>query len=92
MTTPENKNTKELLMLSVINTAKHEDFLVVNKEYLFSIDNSLCEPELANIKFYYSDDGIINNNNNGKFIGYLVSGDLNSFRNNKDKNKKGGVL
>ena len=56
------------------------DYLDIDQTLIFSTDKTFSdENELKDIKFYINENNIVNNLQNGKFIGYLVSGEIECF-------------
>lgn len=83
------KNNQFYLEVNSIN--KIDEYLVINNALIFSKNNSLCEDFLKNVKFYLSKNSI-SNSENGDFIGYLISGDIELLKNKNKSNKNHGSL
>lgn len=71
--------------------SKFGDYLDVDQILIFSLNNQFAEDnELKDVKFYLNNDNIINNLQDGKFIGYLISGEIENFKD--DLNFKRGNI
>ena len=78
------------LLYKATNINKINEFIICDNLLFFSFDNNFCEDNIKDIKFYINENNIINNLQEGKYIGYLVTGDLDLFNNNLE-NKIGDL-